>query len=77
MVLVMVVVLRMHVGGGVGRNKKNRHAGAYELSEASRITLGFQGGPMNADDAAAFEAEPLFTTALRLRTCVGDRACVC
>lgn len=33
---------------------------SYEsrLSPASRVTLGFQGGPMSADEAAAFVADP-------------------
>ncbi len=40
----------------------------YELSEASRITLGFQGGPMTAAEADQFERHPLFTAILRMRT---------
>ena len=40
----------------------------YELSEASRITLTFQGGPMSADEAAVFESNPLFESVLRMRT---------
>jgi phosphonate degradation associated HDIG domain protein len=39
-----------------------------KLSQASRKTLEFQGGRMNADEAAAFERDPLFETYLRLRT---------
>jgi len=38
------------------------------LSEASRGTLRFQGGPMREEEAAAFEADPLFPAKLRLRT---------
>lgn len=38
------------------------------LSEASLATLAFQGGPMTADEAAAFEADPLFPLYLEMRT---------
>lgn len=38
------------------------------LSEASKRTLEFQGGRMTAEEAATFEADPLFKTVLRLRT---------
>ena len=44
-----------------------------ELSNASQETLKRQGGPMNAEEAHAFEAHPLFKEMLRLRTC-DDRA---
>jgi gamma-butyrobetaine dioxygenase len=37
------------------------------LSEASRYTLGLQGGPMPAEEAAAFEALPHAADAVRLR----------
>jgi 2-amino-1-hydroxyethylphosphonate dioxygenase (glycine-forming) len=37
------------------------------LSEASTITLGFQGGPMSADEAAAFEADPLIKEYIKIR----------
>ena len=37
------------------------------LSPASLGTLAFQGGPMSADEAAAFEADPLFDAKVRLR----------
>ncbi len=37
------------------------------LSEASLQTLTFQGGPMNADEAATFEAHPYFNEILQLR----------
>ena len=37
------------------------------LSPASRGTLEFQGGPMTAEEAAAFEQDPLFTSILRVR----------
>ncbi|KAA2245388.1 HD domain-containing protein [Chitinophaga agrisoli] len=39
-----------------------------QLSAASKQTLGFQGGPMTAQEAAAFEADPLFEAMVRLRT---------
>ena len=39
-----------------------------KLSEASRQTLAFQGGPMSADEAAAFEAHPNFRWILALRS---------
>jgi predicted HD phosphohydrolase len=38
------------------------------LSVASRGTLDFQGGPMEAEQARSFEAHPLFNQILRLRT---------
>ena len=38
------------------------------LSEASLKTLEFQGGPMTADEAAAFEANPYFKGILLMRT---------
>ncbi|MBI3555843.1 MAG: HD domain-containing protein [Deltaproteobacteria bacterium] len=37
------------------------------LSEASRQTLGFQGGPMSDDEAVRFEADPLFKIKLAVR----------
>ena len=37
------------------------------LSEASRYTLGVQGGPMSPEELAAFEAEPYAGDAVRLR----------
>jgi phosphonate degradation associated HDIG domain protein len=39
-----------------------------QLSEASKQTLAFQGGPMTEAEAAAFEADPLFAEMVRLRT---------
>lgn len=40
----------------------------YEkLSEASKRTLEFQGGRMTAEEAAAFEADPLFELHIKLR----------
>jgi predicted HD phosphohydrolase len=37
------------------------------LSEASRGTLRWQGGPMNAEEARAFESDPDFEVILQLR----------
>ena len=40
----------------------------YEsLSEASKKTLEFQGGVMSADEAEAFEKDPLFEASIRMR----------
>ena len=38
------------------------------LSEASLQTLGYQGGPMNVEEAASFEADPNFQASLEMRT---------
>jgi len=38
-----------------------------QLSEASRQTLEFQGGVMHAEEAHAFENDPLFETSIRMR----------
>src|ERR1700743_985047 len=38
-----------------------------QLSEASKATLEFQGGPMTEEEAAAFELEPLFDLIIRMR----------
>ena len=38
------------------------------LSEASRGTLQWQGGPMSSEEAASFEADPLFKRILALRS---------
>eukprot|EP01099_Mayorella_cantabrigiensis_P006120 TRINITY_DN5063_c0_g1_i1.p1 TRINITY_DN5063_c0_g1~~TRINITY_DN5063_c0_g1_i1.p1 ORF type:complete len:122 (-),score=23.76 TRINITY_DN5063_c0_g1_i1:213-578(-) len=41
----------------------------YEkLSEASKGTLEYQGGPMNSKEAELFEQSPLFDAILKLRT---------
>ena len=37
------------------------------LSEASRRTLAYQGGVMSAEEALAFEQDPLYTLSLRMR----------
>lgn len=42
--------------------------GYYEkLSEASKKTLEYQGGPMNAEEAAAFDSDPLKDLYLKIR----------
>jgi putative nucleotidyltransferase with HDIG domain len=41
---------------------------AARLSEASRGTLAWQGGAMDAAEAEAFEADPLFRSILAMRT---------
>ena len=38
-----------------------------KLSSASRVTLGFQGGPMNAMEAATFETDPDLDIIIRMR----------
>jgi putative nucleotidyltransferase with HDIG domain len=46
----------------------HRKAGYYAaLSEASRGTLAFQGGPMSESEALEFEADPRFAAKVRLR----------
>ncbi len=45
-----------------------KEAGYYErLSEASRRTLEYQGGVMTAEEAEAFELDPLCAVSLRMR----------
>ncbi|AZD05078.1 phosphonate degradation HD-domain oxygenase [Pseudomonas chlororaphis] len=45
-----------------------KEPGYYErLSQASRRTLEYQGGVMNAEEARAFEQDPLCAVSLRLR----------
>jgi phosphonate degradation associated HDIG domain protein len=46
---------------------RTRAAYAANLSEASRGTLAYQGGPMRDDEVAAFERDPLHRDMLRLR----------
>jgi phosphonate degradation associated HDIG domain protein len=41
---------------------------AARLSPSSVATLALQGGPMSAEEAAAFERDPLFREKLRLRS---------
>ena len=43
---------------------RNKH---YEMSEASRKTFEFQGGPMNQSEALDFERDPLFEMSLQVR----------
>ena len=38
-----------------------------KLSRGSVFTLGFQGGPMSADEARRFRADPLFETCVSMR----------
>jgi len=38
-----------------------------ELSDASKKTLEYQGGPMTSEEAAAFEQYPLFTLIIQMR----------
>ncbi len=46
-----------------------KHPEYYEaLSEASKNTLSFQGGPMTEAEAAAFEGDPLFAISIKMRT---------
>ena len=60
-------LVRSHVQAK--RYLARRKPGYYErLSEASRGTLRFQGGPMSEAEAAAFEADPLFAAKVRLRS---------
>jgi phosphonate degradation associated HDIG domain protein len=42
---------------------------AARLSDASRATLAWQGGPMSINEMRAFEADPLYKQILFLRTC--------
>ena len=39
-----------------------------KLSDASKITLQHQGGRMNAEEAEAFEADPMFDIYIKMRT---------
>lgn len=59
-------LVRRHVDAK--RFRCARDPSYYEqLSPASRTTLGFQGGPMGAEEAAAFEADPLAPVILQMR----------
>lgn len=40
----------------------------YELSPASAETLRYQGGPMNKEEVATFERDPLYKDKLRMRS---------
>lgn len=58
--------VRMHVAAK--RYLATMEPGYFErLSEASKLSLRLQGGPMSAEQAAAFAAEPFFADAIRLR----------
>ena len=60
-------LVRGHVAAK--RYLARRKAGYYAaLSEASRGTLAFQGGPMSEAEACAFETDPMGAAKLRLRT---------
>ena len=62
----IVEPVRMHVDAK--RYLSVREPGYLEnLSGASRLSLELQGGPMNDDEADAFEANPHFEWAIRLR----------
>lgn len=39
-----------------------------KLSEASKITLGYQGGPMSPEEVKQFDQDPLKKTILLMRT---------
>lgn len=58
------------IGGHVAAKRylvRTRAAYAANLSEASRGTLAFQGGPMSDAEVEAFERDPLHRDMLRLR----------
>lgn len=58
--------VRMHVAAK--RYLASTEAGYFEqLSEASKLSLKLQGGPMSPAEAKAFEAERFFVDAVRLR----------
>ena len=60
-------LVRRHVDAK--RFKCARDPGYFtSLSTASRTTLGFQGGPMGEEEAAAFETDPLAPVILQMRT---------
>lgn len=58
--------VRMHVAAK--RYLAATEPGYFDLlSDASKLSLQLQGGPMSADQARAFEAQPFFADAIRLR----------
>ena len=58
--------VRMHVAAK--RYLATMEPGYFErLSEASKLSLRLQGGPMTSTQAATFAAEPFFSDAIRLR----------
>lgn len=59
-------LIRGHVKGK--RYLTYKYPSYYDkLSEASKGTLAYQGGPMTAEEATAFEADPLFDWHLKIR----------
>lgn len=58
--------VRMHVAAK--RYLAGTEPGYFDLlSDASKLSLRLQGGPMSATQVRAFEAEPFFADAIRLR----------
>ena len=58
--------VRMHVAAK--RYLAATEPGYYDLlSDASKLSLKLQGGPMSPEQVQAFEAEPYFADAIRLR----------
>ena len=58
--------VRMHVAAK--RYLAATEPGYYDLlSDASKLSLTLQGGPMTPEQVRAFEAEPFFADAIRLR----------
>jgi len=58
--------VRMHVAAK--RYLAATEAGYHDrLSDASKLSLKLQGGPMSPEQVRAFEAEPFFADAIRLR----------
>lgn len=46
-----------------------KHPGYYQqLSEASKVTLEYQGGRMTEEESKAFESDPLFNLYIKMRT---------
>lgn len=62
----VVEPVRLHVQAKRCLSAIDPHYGAA-LSEPSRVSLRLQGGPMTADEVAAFQASPHYDAALRLR----------
>lgn len=62
----MAELVRSHVDAK--RYLCYKYPGYYdELTEASKKTLGYQGGPMSAEEATAFETHPDFALYIKLR----------
>ena len=58
--------VRLHVAAK--RYLAATEAGYFDqLSDASKLSLSIQGGPMSAEEARSFEAERFFADAIRLR----------